>query len=351
MDTTPSQPRVRWHTVLIALLTGGLLWLFFRNVDLAQAWEAVTRAHFGLIAAAIAATFGTYLLRARRWIVLLSPLGPVRFRTAFRTTVIGFTVIFLLPGRVGEVLRPYLLARQEGLKATSTFATVIVERLLDTVTVLLLFAFALPLAGVDVGDRVRLAGILAAAASLVGLALLFVFAGHPERLGRFAGRLGRRLPRKLGDALSRLVQTFAEGLAVMRSPAHLAAAAAWSVAVWLSIGVGIWLTSHAFDLTVSFVASFIVVGYLAVGVALPTPGGAGGFHVMYKIALTTYLGADPDVAAAAAIVLHALSFVPIAILGFWYMWQDGLTLGGLWSMRAEAKAAEIPRDQAGGVGP
>ena len=340
--TTSSSTRARLQALIVFAITAGLLWLFFRNVDLKQAWNAVTHAHFGLIAAAVGVTFVTYSLRAIRWRLLLLPLGPVRWTTAFRTTVIGFAMIFLLPGRVGEILRPYLLARHEGLKAPSTFATVIVERLLDIVTVLLLFAVSLFVAGVDAGPQVRMVGGVSAGASLLALLLLFVFAGHPERLGSWAGRLSRWLPQKVGAAVTGLVQTFVEGLAVMRSPGHLAAAACWSVAVWASIGFGIWLTSLAFDLTLSFVGSFIVVGYLAVGVSLPTPGGAGGFHVLYKEALTTFFGADPAVAAAAAIVLHAVSFVPVTILGLYFMWQDGLTLGGLKGMRAEAQAAEKP---------
>jgi uncharacterized protein (TIRG00374 family) len=340
MSTTAPRSAIPWHTLIILVLTIGLLWLFVQNIDFARAWEAVTHAHPGLIALAVLATFSTYVLRAFRWLALLEPLGRVRFSTAFRTTVIGFTAIFLLPGRVGEVLRPFLLARHEGLKATAVFATVVVERLLDVATVLLLFAIALPLSGVDVGPEARAAGVAAAVAAIVGLGVLAVSAGHPERLGRWAGQVTSRLPRRLAEPIARLVQSFVEGLVVLRSPAHLARAAAWSIVVWLSIGLGIWLTSHAFDLTLSFVGSFVVVGYLAVGVSLPTPGGAGGFHVMYKVALTSFFGADADAAAAAAVVLHAISFVPVSLFGLWFMWQDGLSLGRLRAMRAEAQAAE-----------
>jgi uncharacterized protein (TIRG00374 family) len=339
--TSPA-PRFPWHTVVIAVLTAGLLWMFFRNVNVAEAWHAVLHANPGLIALAVSVTFVTYSIRAQRWRILLSPLGPVRFKIAFRTTVIGFTALFLLPGRVGEILRPYLLARHEGLNATSAFATVVVERLLDMTTVLLLFAVALPFSGVDVGPEVRFAGILAAVGAVLAMVLLFFLAGHPERLGRLAGRLGRRLPERMSTAFARIVQTFAEGLIVMRNPGHLAAAAIWSIAVWLSISLGIWIASNAFGLHVSFIGSFIVVGYLAVGVSVPTPGGAGGFHYFYKAALTNFFGANPDVAAAAAIVLHAISFVPVSIAGLVFMWQDGLTLGRLRSMRSEAQAAEKP---------
>src|SRR5918996_997996 len=132
-------PRVR--TILIFVLTLGLLGFFFRNADMGGVWAETRRANGGLLVAAVIATLATYLLRAFRWQYLLAPIGPTHFATAFRTTVIGFAASFLLPARAGEVIRPYLLARREGLKASAAFATIILERLLDIVTVLLLCAF------------------------------------------------------------------------------------------------------------------------------------------------------------------------------------------------------------------
>jgi uncharacterized protein (TIRG00374 family) len=324
---------VRWHTLLVAGLTIGLLWLFFSSINLRETWAAMTRANLGLIAVAVVVVLVTYAQRAWRWLVLLQPIGQARFATAFRTTVIGFAVTFLLPARLGEVLRPYLLARQEGLKASSTFATVIVERLLDVCTVFLLFALALLAADADVGDEVKRAGVVAASAAATALVVLAVLAGHPERLRGWTERGSRWLPARLAGGLAHFVQTFAEGLKVMRSPAHLAVAVAWSVPLWVTIGVSIWMTSRAFDLTFSFPATFLVVGFLAVGVAAPTPGGAGGFHLMYSLALTRFFGADPSVAGAAAIVLHAVSFVPVTLVGLLFMWQDGLSLRRLRDMR------------------
>ncbi|HXT70055.1 MAG TPA: lysylphosphatidylglycerol synthase transmembrane domain-containing protein [Vicinamibacterales bacterium] len=343
MSTAPTpKSRIPWHTIVIAAATIGLLWLFFRNIDFHQTWRAMTQAHWTYLAAAVVVTMGTYTLRAIRWLALLRPLGQARLRTSFRTTVIGFTATFLLPGRVGEILRPFILAKQDGLKFTATFATVILERLLDVSTVLVLFAVSIQLLTVDIGPEFEAASLAVGAGAIGALVLLFAMAGHPERLGLWAGKLGARLPRKAADMLTHLVRTFAEGLVVMRRPSDLLAAVLWSFPVWISIGIGIWLTSHAFDLTLSFVGAFLVVGYLAVGVSVPTPGGAGGFHYFYLLALTRFFGADPSVAAAAAIILHAISFVPITFLGLFFMWQDGLTFGSLKQMRAEAQAAEKP---------
>src|SRR5262245_53033151 len=142
--------RFAWRTVAILGLTAGLVAIFLRSINLGEAWQAIEHAHLWCIVLAVLVTLQTYTLRAIRWQALLRPIGRVGFRNAFRTTVIGFAATFLLPARVGEVLRPYLLARREGLNPAALFATVIVERLLDLCTVLLLFALALVLAEVEV---------------------------------------------------------------------------------------------------------------------------------------------------------------------------------------------------------
>ena len=79
-------------------------------------------------------------MRAERWQYCSDRLGPTRFSIVFRTTVIGFAASAVLPARAGEVIRPYLLARREGLSATAAFATIVVERILDLVAVLMLMA-------------------------------------------------------------------------------------------------------------------------------------------------------------------------------------------------------------------
>jgi glycosyltransferase 2 family protein len=327
--------RPRARTVVVFLLSFGLLAFFFRNADPAGVWAETRRADPLRLFLALVATGLTYVLRAWRWQSLLAPIGRARFGPALRTTVIGFAASALLPARAGEVLRPYLLARHEGLNATAAFATIILERLLDLATVLLLFAalvFTLE-PGVLAGDRPLLAdmkfwGAVAAGASVAGLAVLFALAGHPERLGRAALSVERVLPAAVARKVARLVETFAQGLAVMRQPGLLLVALVQSFPLWLSISAGIWLTSEAFHITFPFSASFLVVTILVVGVAVPTPGQVGGFHAAYQIAVTTFFAAPYDRAVGAAIVLHAISFLPVTIAGTILLAREGLTLAG-----------------------
>jgi glycosyltransferase 2 family protein len=329
----------RLRAVLVLLLTVGLLAFFLRGVDLAGVWAETRHADARLLAVAVSATMLTYALRAFRWQYLLAPIGPTRFSTAFQTTTIGFAASFLLPARAGEVLRPYLLARREHLPPTAAFATIILERLLDLVTVLLLFGvFILVVepaslsADPAVYAKVKAGGLLAAAASVAGLIVFFALAGHPERLGRFALRIERVLPAKLARIVARFVETFAQGLAVMRQPVRLLVSLILSFPLWLSIAAGIWITSRAFHMTFGYLGSFLVMTLLVVGVAAPTPGSVGGFHAMYKYAVVTFFGVANDRAVGAAIVLHAVSFVPVTLLGLIFMAREGLSFGRMREM-------------------
>lgn len=341
--------RSRVRTILIFLLTFGLLAFFLRNAAWAGVWAETRRARPDLLTLAVILTAAAYVLRVLRWQYLLAPIGSTHFGNAFRATIIGFAASFLLPARAGEVIRPYLLARKERLSATAAFATIILERLLDLVTVLLLFGvFVVTMATTDSGAvsgdpsalaRVKVGGQLAAVAAVAGLALFFTMARHPERIGRWALRVERVLPARFARAVARFVESFAQGLAVMRQPGRLLVALAWSFPIWLSIAAGIWLTSLAFHITFPFAGSFLVTMLLVVGVAMPTPGAIGGFHAAYQIAVQTFFGAPNDRAVGGAIVLHAISFVPVTLLGIVFMAQEGLTLGRARSLAAEAGSA------------
>ncbi len=247
------------------------------------------------------------------------------------------------------MIRPYLLARREGLSATAAFATIILERFLDLITVLLLFAwFVLTAApGVVSGDpalfaRVKLGGLVAAGVGAAGLTLLFVLAGHPERMGRIALGIERVLPARLARIVAGFVETFAQGLAVMRQPRRMLISLGLSVPIWLAISAGIWLVSQAFHITFPFQASFLVSTILVVGVAVPTPGAVGGFHLAYQIAAEVFFDAPADRAVGAAIVLHAVSFVPVTLLGIYFMAREGLTLAGARRMAEERGKGPAP---------
>ena len=122
------------------------------------------------------------------------------------------------------------------------------------------------------------------------------------------------------------VAAFGQGFAVLRSPAALALAFVWSLAVWLSIAVTTWAMARAFGLPLSFPGTFTVLMFMAVGVSVPTPGAVGAFHESVRLALTSLYAADNDRAVAYAVALHALSFIPVSLATLVLVAREGLTL-------------------------
>lgn len=331
------------RTAFVSLLALALVAWFLRHANIADVWAQVRQARMDLLILGFIFVMATYWARAIRWQYLLAPVGHTKFRTVFRTTVIGFAALAILPARVGDVLRPYLLARREGLATTATMATVVMERVLDLIAVLTLLAiYVWGFSGDSpLPDRllnpVKVSATLAAAVSVVLMAVMWVLATHPERIGKLAAAAARVLPGRLSERVGHLTTTFSGGFAAARSPRALLLAMLWSFPLWLAIAAEAWAVTVAFGIEMPFAGTFLLQALLVIGVAVPTPGGVGSYHEAYRIGVTTFFGAPNDRAVAAAIVTHAISFVPVVLLGVIFMAQDGLSVSGLKDLAGAAR--------------
>jgi uncharacterized protein (TIRG00374 family) len=336
------------RTAVVSLLAIALFAWFLSRANIGDVWAQVLEARIDLLVAALVCVGLTYWARAVRWQYLLAPIGVTRFRTAFRTTVIGFAALAILPARAGDLLRPYLLARQEGLSVPATFATIVMERVLDLIAVLMLLAWyvwvfsdesTLP---AHLRGPIEVSSALAGIAALAMLAVMWVLASHPERIGALVGAASRFLPRRLGAPLGGLASTFSSGFAVARQPRALIVAFLWSFPLWVALAMEVWLVTRAFGIDLPYTGSFLLQALLVIGVAVPTPGAVGSFHEAYRIGVTTFFGAPNDAAVAAAIVVHAVSFVPVVLVGGIFMAQDGLSVSGLRALAGTARDEEMP---------
>ncbi len=330
MKTTLGSPKV--HTAAILVATAALLWLFLRGVNVGEIHKSLLGARPAPIFWSLVATMTTYLIRAIRWQGLLLPLGRAGLANCFSATVIGFMVNFLAPGRLGEIARPYLLARREGFSASGAFATILLERVLDLVTVVFFVAFWL-LAGPrrsrddDLVSSLELGGVLGLGLAALALLSLFLFARYPERSMTVGRWLLRVFPHRIEARAMRFLETFRSGLGVLVHGWGLLMAFLLSVVLWLAICVSFWLSARALEVEFGLGDTFLVIGFLTVGVAVPTPGAIGGYHYMCSLALTTLFGVAPSLAAAVALVAHAISFLPVTILGIFLFVKAGLTFG------------------------
>jgi uncharacterized protein (TIRG00374 family) len=340
---------VRIRTALVSLLAIGLFAWFVQHANLSDVWIHVRHARVDLLVAGFAAVVLTYVVRAWRWRYLLQPIGPTRFRTCFRTTVIGFAALGVLPARAGDVLRPYLLAKQERLSAPAAFATIVMERVLDLIAVvglLVFYVWGVAPPGALPANLMRPIEIASVGAGLVAIALMglmWVAATHPERIGTLVFAAARILPHRVAERLAAVAQTFSTGFAVAREPRALTMAFLWSIPLWVAISAEAWLVTVAFGIQMPFAGTFLLQALLVIGVAVPTPGAIGSYHEAYRIGVTTFFGASNEAAVAAAIVTHAVSYFPVVITGMIFMIQDGLNIRRLESLAETAREKEMPK--------
>jgi uncharacterized protein (TIRG00374 family) len=333
----------RGRLLLGALLAVVLLAVFFRGIDWSALGQALRGAHPLPLTGLVLVTVGVYCVRAWRWGDLLAPLARVGYADLFSATMVGFASGLLVP-RAGELLRPWLVSRRHPIPTSAGFATIILERLVDLITVLVLFAlylFPLPAPAAQVEgaamDLARWFGAAGAGVALGGLVFLLALHRNADRVVGFVERLLARAPRWLAQPLGRVLHAFSAGLAVLRAPVgHLAKIGLQSLVVWLLIALGFYLNHLAFGIDLPFHATFLLIAFLVVGVAIPTPGMVGGFHAFYLIALGEVYGVDRATAAAAGIAAHALTNLPILVFGLALLGREGLSLG---------RVAEVTRDE------
>ncbi len=324
----------RTQLVVGLLLAAGLVWLFLRQADLREVWKALRDADPLWILAALGAILLTTLPRAWRWRQLLSPLGTVGLRPLVECTLMGWTVSVVLPGRLGEIVRPVLLARRTPIRASAAIGSVVLERVFDVVAVVLYLGIYLAVFpppprlegdAVAVFDAIRLAGMLGAVGIATGGVVVVAASRNAALHARYEALAESWLPARV----SSIAASFLEGMSGLRSPWLVARIIASSMLLWGVIHSMYVVMFWAFRIDLPAYASIPLVALLVVGVVVPTPAAVGAFHKAAQIGLVTLFGVDNDVAVAFAIVSHTIGFLPLGALGALLLAREGLTFAAL----------------------
>lgn len=309
-----------------------LLWLFFRHTDWHVLVSGFQSVGWLLLAGAVVVRLLSLIAASLRWQLLLAPVRDVPLSGIVAAMMMGMTVNTVASMQAAEVVRPYLLSRREHVEFSATLATVAVEWVLDALGVLALFIPALLLVrGAGAGNaRIGMSGLDRALALFVLLALAGAIALW--RLPRWMSRLGswaRRSTALSENARGRLgaqCSIFEAGLQVLHRREGAAAVACCALLVPFLTAVGAWMTLAAFGLPVSFASGFLVLGLITVGGMIPTPGAVGGFHAVCQLGLVSFFNIDRGQTVLPVIALHAVLYVPAALIGGLYFLASARTL-------------------------
>jgi uncharacterized protein (TIRG00374 family) len=321
------------RTALGVFLSALLLWYTMKGTSVSAVWAVLSKSSIPLWIACMIFATAIFPLRARRWQALLAPVyGRLPFGSLWEATAIGMMATNILPLRAGEFARAFALSRAEPqVKFTAAFASVAVDRLFDGTVVLLLML----LATLDpafpsqqpIGDH-TLAFYLKPTAIFLALVLagLMLFVIMPDRVFAISDAIMRRVAPRFEPKVRGLLEGFVSGLHVLRSPKLLAEVFFWTVLHWLCNAFAFWLGFQALHLSAPLSAGLLIQGLVAIGVSVPsTPGFFGPFEFFGKAGLAVY-GVGSASAVGWVLGFHVLSFIPITIMGVWYLTRMKLHL-------------------------
>ncbi|NJN15575.1 MAG: flippase-like domain-containing protein [Oscillochloris sp.] len=327
-----------WKFWLGLLISVGFLTIALRGLDLGHFWEVLRTANYWWIVPGVCVYFVTVWVRTWRWHSMLTHLKPIPTSRLFPVVVIGYMGNNVYPARAGEVLRSYVLRRNEGVPMSASLATVVLERLFDGL-VMLLFVFAtLPFAPLPPFYRALVIGF----SVLFGAALLsfLLLAARPQRLSRlYAYMVDRLLPARFRPQVHGLFDRFVEGLQSLRSPREMLVIFVTSVLIWLGETLKYWFVMHAFPFEVSFAVLMLMTAVVNLATTIPsTPGYIGTFDAP-GIAILSQFGVPQAIATGYTLVLHVALWLPITLLGAFYMFGQSV---GWRDMERAAQMKEDP---------
>jgi len=320
-----------WLGMAVSLFFMALL---FRKIDFHQLGAALRTVDYRYILLAIVCTFASYFLRAVRWHYLLISEKRIPLSSLYPATIIGYMANNLLPARLGEFVRAYILAQREQLETPSVFASLVIDRLFDGLTVLLmllvtLFTLQLPQGMADAGTALKLGGMITFLLYCGVLLFLFLLKRQTMRTLSFVRKLLKPFPQRVTDRSIPMLGSFIAGIRMSSKGGHIAAVLVSSVMIWTFAVIPVDLILQGFNIHLPITASMFIMVLLVFAVMVPaSPGFIGTYHYACFKGLSVF-GIAESTSISIALIIHGTSFFPVIVAGFYHLWSGKISLSSI----------------------
>ncbi len=313
------------------------VWLSMKDVHFTEVLTALRGANVVGFVLVMLVTLGGFWLRAVRWRYFIDAGRPLRIGSLFSATMIGFMANNVLPFRLGEFIRPWALARREKLSKTTLLATVVVERVVDMMTLLGIFGVTMvvhPIAeNTDAGRLVQWG-----ARVLIGLCVaLTVFVIALERNRGLAQALVQRvtgpLPGEARGRVAHMLERFLEGLGLFRDFGRLAVVFALSFAMFMCFALALGISLWSMGISLPWYAGLVMLVITAIGIMVPAaPGYIGTLNIACTAGLALF-GVGKLQSVPFSWFYFFSQWLPITTVGLIYLNREGLSLRSLGQAR------------------
>ena len=313
----------------------GIVLIYFsvRGIDFNETLTDLKKVHLGYAGLSLFFIILMQALRSYRWGVILEPMEKISQFTLFAVTSVGFLAIAAIPARIGELARPYLIAKRSSINMSSALGTIIVERVLDSLAVLTITVAVFILQ--DLPSWMFKSGILFFSLTMLVIACMIGLIWRRERAVKIIDRILRWLPGKLAQKVNHVIHHFIDGFQVITDVNSLLYLLLLSAVVWLVDVAAIYTLFLAFGFNLSVLAAFVVMVILIAGIAIPTaPGFIGNWHYACILGLSLFGIAKPE-GFSFALVYHFLSMIVVIILGAIFLPFNKLSISDMTRQMAD----------------
>ncbi len=301
------------------------LWFSVRDINIEILSQTLVKTEIWLTIPFLITFSAYYWLKAVRWQLLLRPIKHTSSAELFSPMMLGFFGNNILPAHLGDFVRMYLVAKKLSIRNTEVLATIIMERIFDILSIVVMLLFIM-LSGMVVPENLTKAAYLATSAGLLLLLTVIIAVIWPKQFISFTNKLLFFLPTHFRDKLCEHLQLGFNGLHSLKSPNLLLGITITSIFQWFLMGVTIHIALLAVGSASTIMASFTVLVFTIFAVMVPAaPGFFGTIQLAFVLALRPF-GISENDAIAASIVFHTVTYFSIIILGIYLLHQMGYNL-------------------------
>ena len=317
-----------WIGIGISLF---FIFLLFRKIDFHKLLAAFREMDYRYLWPAVLFTFISYFFRAVRWRFLLLPLKKTRLGNLFPATIIGYMANNILPARLGEFVRAFVLGEKEDIGKSAVFATLVVDRLFDGFTVLLIllvtfFTVKLPAGMESMQDSLVVGGYITLALYFLVVVFLVVLKRRTHQTISLIAKLLQPFPSRVSEKVIPLLGSFIGGLRLSSRATELFALVFSSLLIW---AFAIWpvdLLLRSFGISLPITASMFIMVFLVFAVLVPAaPGYVGTYHAACVYGLMAF-NIQKEKALSVALIIHGVNFFPVILAGLYYLWRDNVSI-------------------------
>ena len=307
------------NLVIGTIISGFFLYLSMRGIEWQVLWSVLRETRVDYLIPAVVLGFLGHYFRAYRWKFMLLTIKRIQTNSLFIATMIGLMANNLLPARLGEFVRAYVLGRREEISRTASFATIVYERIVDVFSLLVLLGVML--ARVPGPEWISRSALWLLAANVLLMIALLAMGRYRSLVVRIVARVVRPLSESKRIRIHRATEGFLEGLAGMIQLRTFLPIAFSSVAVWgFAIGA-VYLCFGALGIDVPVIASVSIIVLVSMGSMIPSaPAYVGTTQYACVLGLGMF-GIGKSEALAYSILFHALQFFPVTALGVYFLWK------------------------------